>query len=111
MAYTNLQYLNEFTDGDPELTREAIQRYLKNSPDLLNKLNSSYENEDWEQLAFIAHNLYSSTQILGIISIAEPLKDIQQLSKDQQDRDQIKIYIEDINKAVNASYKELDGYK
>lgn len=111
MTYTNLNYLNDFTDGDPELIKQTVSRYLKNSPDLLNKLNKSYEDGNWEQVAFVAHSLYSSTQIVGIISIAEPLKIMQQSAKENQNKNEIAEYLKDINKAIRGSYEELNAYK
>ncbi|MGK7390903.1 MAG: Hpt domain-containing protein [Candidatus Cyclobacteriaceae bacterium M2_1C_046] len=114
MIYTNLNYLNDFTDGDPELMKAAVSRYLKSSPKLLKKLNENYENGNWEQVAFVAHSLYSSTQIVGIVSIAEPLQILQKNFKENPNninKEETDAYINEINKAIKGSHSELSTYK
>lgn len=112
MTYTDLNYLNDFTGGDHDLVKEAVKRYLKRSPELLAELNESYKNGDWEKVAFVAHSLYSSTQIVGIVTIKEPLRDIQKIANENhQDKEKLSLYIKDINEAIEASYEELRIYK
>lgn len=114
MTYTNLDYLRDFTDNDPELIKEAVKRYLNKSPALLEELNDGYKNRDWDKVAFTAHNLYSATQIVGVEKVKTSLRDIQSISKEEKKPQEIEKYrkhLEEINEAVQGSFRELNNYK
>lgn len=113
MGYTNLDYLKSFTGDDPELIKESIKRYLKKSPVLLAELNDAYKNEDWEKVAFTAHNLYSATQIVGMEIIKIDLRDMQHITKEErnpQKNAEFRKSLEEVNKAVEGSIRELNDY-
>lgn len=114
MAYTNLDYLKSFTGDDPELIKESIRRYLKKSPVLLKELNDGYKNEDWEKVAFTAHNLYSATQIVGLEQVKATLRDMQHIAKEEknpQSISELKKQLKEVNEAVEGSINELKDYK
>ena len=115
MTYTNLDYLKDFTGNDPQLVKEAVYRYLKKSPALLEQLNHAYKNGEWDEVAFSAHNLYSATQIVGIERIKEALIKIQQLAKERQEDSNgtpdVKPYLDEVNEAIKGSFTELNQYK
>lgn len=108
MSYTNLDYLKEFTDDDPELIKEAVTRYLNKSPVLLEELNEGYEQRDWKKVAFAAHTLYGATQIVGMEGIGKELKKIENMATDNQDVREIERNIRQVNIAVEASFGELN---
>lgn len=111
MPYTNLDYLKDFTGEDPELIKEAVQRFLKNSPVLLNQLNEGFKEEDWNKVSFAAHTLYSATQIMGIQEIKDQVKEVENMARDNPDAALLKENIDKINKAMEGAYKELKIYK
>ena len=111
MPYTNLDYLKDFTGDDPDLIKEAVQRFLKNSPVLLNQLNEGFEEEDWNKVSFSAHTLYSATQIMGIQEIKDELKEVENIARENPDADTLKENVDKINKAMKGAYKELQSYK
>lgn len=108
MPYTNLDYLREFTDNDPNLLKEAVQRYLNKSPVLLEELNKGYEDKDWEKVSFAAHTLFSATQIVGIESIKSELRQIETLARNGEDHHEIEKNLQHVNKAIKGSFKELN---
>lgn len=113
MTYTNLDYLKDFTGDDPELIKEAVKRYLKKSPVLLEELNNGYKNKDWEKVAFTAHNLYSATQIVGIEKVKSLLRDMQHIAKEEkspQEIEELRKQLDEVNEAVEGSCKELNNY-
>lgn len=113
MTYSNLDYLKDFTDNDSELIKEAVRRYLKKSPVLLEELNEGHKNEDWEKVADTAHNLYSATQIVGVEKVKTSLRDLQHISKNEknpQEIEELNTYLKEVNEAVNGSFKELNEY-
>lgn len=108
--YTDLSYLKELTDDDEALITESLQRYLSTSPVQLNKLIESTNNKEWGKIHDSAHSLFATTQIVGLTVIANPLKEIQTVSRESMDYDFIKERVEFVVSVIRQSYSEIKDY-
>ncbi|MEX2336379.1 MAG: hypothetical protein WD555_03810 [Fulvivirga sp.] len=108
--YTDLTYLKELTDNDEMLISESLNRYLNTSSVQTEKLVKSAGDKDWEEIHNSAHSLYTTTQIVGLRIIAQDLKDIQRISREEQDHKLISEKVDKVNQVIQASQEELKNY-
>lgn len=105
--YTNLTYLKEITDDDEELIAQSLQRYLVTSPAQLDKLMQGTVAMNWGEIHDNAHSLFATTQIVGIVSLAQELKDVQNLAREEKNYDLIKEKVERIHEIILISHTEV----
>ena len=102
---TDLNYLNTMSGGDPKfiremigLFREQIDEYKSIMPDLLDK-------KDYDSLSKIAHKAKSSVAVMGMTEVAELLKELEILAKDQKEVDRyasmVNYFLEQSELALN----------
>ena len=65
----NLDYLNEFAQGDKEFINEMIGLFLEHAPDFIKNIKSSYSENDWEKLRYNAHKFSPQLAFFGLNSI------------------------------------------
>lgn len=108
--YTDLSYLQELTDNDQDLILQSLHRYLNSSPAQTEKLIESTNDKNWQEIHNSAHSLFATTQIVGMTSIAQDLKDIQRIAYEEKDMEVVTEKVNKISKVISASYKELQEY-
>lgn len=109
-AQTDLSYLKELTDNDDELISQSLNRYLTTSPIQLESLIKSTKEKNWCEIHNAAHSLFATTQIVGLSSIAQDLKDIQRISREERNYDLISEKVDKVNQVINVSQNELKNY-
>lgn len=109
-TYTDLAYLKDLTDNDDDLIAESLKRYLKSSPVGLERLQKATAAKDWKEIHDSAHSLFSTTQIIGLTAIAQPLKDIQNNATEINDIDAIEKDVQFIEQVITASHTEVNEY-
>lgn len=77
MAYTNLSYLKEITDGDKQFIRELIELFLSQVPEFIENMNSFYNSGQYIELGKEAHKAKSSIQIMGMSDMEKEMKSLQ----------------------------------
>ena len=78
---TDLSYLRNMTDGNPELIREMIEIFLDQVNEYIREMQQSYEQKNWQALSRIAHKAKSSVVIMGMHNLADMLNELELLSK------------------------------
>ncbi|MFV8342985.1 response regulator [Flavobacterium sp. XS2P39] len=90
IKYIDLDYLNHRTKSNPTLIMEMISLYLAQTPELINTIKQSLEQENWQLLAAAAHKMIPSFSIMGINSDFENMaKKIQELAIAQEKPEEI----------------------
>ena len=62
----DLSYLNQRTKSNPALMMEMITLYLNQTPLLVEAMNKSFKDKDWNKLHATVHQLIPSFAIMGI---------------------------------------------
>lgn len=84
MAYLNLSYLEEITDGDPDVMIEMIQLFLDQTPPQLDSIKQSIESGDIKQARVDAHRIKPTFQYVGLMELKEVMQEIEDgLSSDE----------------------------
>lgn len=108
---TDLSYLRNMTDGNPELIREIIEIFLDQVSKYTQEMQQSYEQKNWQALSRIAHKAKSSVAIMGMHNLAEMLKELELLSREQKNVDKFPQYIYRFTIECNEASQELKTIK
>ena len=107
MAYTNLGYLREITDGDKGIIKELIELFIMQVPDFIANLHSHYNSGDYILLGKEAHKAKSSLQIMGMSELEKEMKTLQLRTIDGTDVENYPLYISHFETQCTAAVQEL----
>ena len=109
MEKVDLTYLNQMSDGNNELIVEMAEIYKSQIPEFINNLQEAYKNNDWQQLAAIAHKAKSSVAIIGLNNLANELKTLETDAKEGVNTDNYLKIINNFIETAQASIVELEN--
>lgn len=76
-SYTDLSYLKKISRGDQAFMMDMISVFIADMPQTLNRLDSAFMGKKWPELKIIAHTMKSGIDFMGIYSIKETVKNIE----------------------------------
>ena len=104
----NLSYLKSISDGNDDFILELIDMIFEQVPEYQKKLQLFYKEEDWDNLARIAHKAKSAILMVGMDKLAADLKKLEENAKVEKN---IHEYQEIIAKFVNESKLAINELK
>jgi PAS domain S-box-containing protein len=108
---SDLTYLKQFSNGDEERVLKYINIYLKTAPtELLNMLNG-LQTEQFDNIYRAAHSLKPQMTYMGIKSMENLIREIEQNAKNHENIDQLHTLIKNAETILNKSFEELSQYK
>jgi HPt (histidine-containing phosphotransfer) domain-containing protein len=103
----NLDYLNEIAAGDHVMIREMIAIFNTEVPGYMDRMHQLARQEKWEELGKLAHKAKASASIMGMSELAAELKQLEQLTIDNKDKEKYTSFIYSIERKFNAGIEEL----
>ena len=82
--YTDLTYLRRITKSNSILMKEMLSLYLEQTPNIINTLKKSLQEENWPLLQSAVHKMIPSFAIMGISSECEEIARCIQRSSDMK---------------------------
>ncbi len=107
MAYTNLNYLKNITEGNKEIIREMVEMFIVQVPEFIRKLNILYQTGQYEALGKEAHKAKSSLQIMGMAELELEMKRFQLKTIEGVDVESYPVHIQNFEKQCLAAIQEL----
>ena len=105
---TNLEYIKEITDNDPEIMKEFIQLFLEQIPEFKDGMNACLQVQKWKELGMIAHKAKASVMTFGMNTIGHRLNELQQKTAELDDVDSFPMYVEEFLNALSLAENELE---
>jgi HPt (histidine-containing phosphotransfer) domain-containing protein len=106
---TNLDYLNEITGGESEITREFIQMFFDQMPEFREGMTGYLAEGKWKELGELAHKAKSSVMTFGMHELGHQLKDLQLKTQKLQDIDSYPAYVANFMNQLAVAEAELKG--
>lgn len=103
----NLAYLNEMTEGESDLLKEMIDIFFTQVDEFIELMHKHYNEQDYESLGKLAHKAKSSISIMGMADLAEDLKNLEILTKNNEQIDQYPNYITKFENQCKLAVDEL----
>ncbi len=111
---SNLSYLSETMGGNRKLIKEIMEVFLKQAPEELSNLNEAVEKKDYVKIKNVTHTMKSSASIMGISTLSDILKEMEELGKIGTNIEKIKLLNDKLNiicrKAIEEISKEMPNY-
>jgi CheY-like chemotaxis protein len=77
----NLQYIENFSDGNDELKDEMLREFVKRVPDNLSSMEKAIEEKNYKTIYRIAHDMKTTVHFLGLtVLIGHILQKIEELA-------------------------------
>jgi len=80
----NLSYLNSISGGNDAFILELIDLFFEQVPDYQEMLQQYYKEKDWYNLARTAHKAKSAILMVGMESLADELKKLEENAKEEK---------------------------
>ncbi|WP_291856830.1 Hpt domain-containing protein [Marinilabilia sp.] len=98
--FINLSYLQSIAGDDKSIIRELITIFLEQIPEFTEGLDKSFEEEDWRNVAAIAHKAKSSVLSMGMEELGNTdLKNLELIAK--------AFFVQTVNNKPEATEKEV----
>lgn len=104
---TSLDYLNEITGGDSEITKEFIQMFFDQLTEFRDGMTSFLAEKKWKELGELAHKAKSSVMTFGMNDLGHQLKELQLKTQKLEDIDTYPAYVADFMNLMNVAEAEL----
>ena len=85
----NLNQLKEIAAGSDEFVEKMVNMFLEMTPELLNRIGSGLQLQDWDKVKAAAHKMKPSLDMMGIDSLHTVVRSIEEKAKSQQDLEAI----------------------
>ena len=86
-----------------------VDAFLKSSTSKINQLSKALDEEDWQAVAYVAHNLTGSTSALGLHCFEARARQLEKAAKDNNS-DRVKSLFEGFELIHHQSTEELRGF-
>jgi HPt (histidine-containing phosphotransfer) domain-containing protein len=107
MAYTNLNYLKNITEGNKEIIREMIEMFILQVPEFIRNLNNLYQTGQYAALGKEAHKAKSSLQIMGMTDLELEMKRFQLKTIEGIEVESYPVHIRTFENQCMAAIEEL----
>jgi hypothetical protein len=106
----NLSKLREMLEGDENAVISMIKKFIKTTPMFLNELNDFTKQGDFESAKKMLYNVNFSLDILGITSLRDELRHIEQYTTDKNKSEELKALIKKLNNICDKVLSQLEEY-
>ena len=105
----DLTYLTKRTKANPELMREMISLYLKQTPPLISQMKQGIYDKDWDSVYSAAHKMIPSFSIMGIRKdFEDTAKKIQEYSSTKKHLDEVQELVIKLENVCSKACEELE---
>jgi CheY-like chemotaxis protein/HPt (histidine-containing phosphotransfer) domain-containing protein len=110
LNFTSLNYIKSAAGNDQELINEFIEIFLKQIPGFIRDFQTEFEAEAYDKIAKLAHTAKSSVAMMGMTKLAEDVKNLELLAKEDQNKVEIEKLIRKFELEVLKGKEELENY-
>ncbi|KXK47803.1 MAG: multi-sensor hybrid histidine kinase [Bacteroidetes bacterium OLB10] len=104
---TNLQYLNDLSNGKPEFVRQMVDLFILEAPEEIAKLEQAINQMQYEDIYSIAHKFKSTAYFVGIDSAKSDLITIERCASEKSNPELIRSCFIKVKDVCNRAVDEL----
>jgi signal transduction histidine kinase/CheY-like chemotaxis protein len=104
---TDMNFLNQFTGGNPEKQRKYIGMFLENGPKLLEKIKAALQEQDYETLKVAAHSMKPQLSYMGVKEEVSNIFLIEQSAGQTAHREQLPQLVTQLERLCTKAFGEL----
>lgn len=107
---TDLTFLGSFTGSDPQKIKRYVQMFLDRAPEQLEEIRTSLGTGDYENLRVAAHSLKPQLSYMGIKSLEQDIRDIEEISGSKANLDALPPLVSKLETILKQAFNELQDY-
>src|SRR5207247_2105405 len=104
----DLSYLKQIAEGNDAFIIEMIEMFLQKTPEALEKMNESFQEQNWEELRHIAHRIKPSYSYIGLPEVQLVLSEIESCSHAKTDLEKIPGMMLRVRQTSQTAFKDLE---
>ncbi|MEZ5016776.1 MAG: tetratricopeptide repeat protein [Flavipsychrobacter sp.] len=104
---TNMQFLKQLTNSQPEKMNKYIGMFLENCPRLLNNIAVAMEEKDYQAVKIAAHSMKPQLSYIGVKEEVSHIFLIEQTSGESAHYDRLPKLIANLNAVCDKAFEEL----
>jgi len=106
-SVTDMQFLKQFTAGNPEKLRKYINMFLDNAPTVLERLELALNTQDFPTVKICAHSLKPQLNYMGVKEEISKILMIEQLAGEQPSTGSLAPMISNLKQVCGQAFEEL----
>ncbi len=107
---TDLTFLGSFTGNDTQKIKRYVQMFLDRAPEQVEEIRTSLGTGDYAQLKGAAHSLKPQLTYMGIKSMEQEIRDIEEFSGSGSNLDALPPLVEKLEVTLKQAFIELQDY-
>lgn len=104
---TDMNFLNQFTGGNPEKQKKYIGMFLDNGPKLLQKIRLALQEQDYESLKVAAHSMKPQLSYMGVKEEVSNIFLIEQSAGQTAHQENLPQLVTQLERLCDKAFKEL----
>lgn len=107
---TDLTFLGSFTGNDSQKIKRYVQMFLDRAPEQVEEIRTSLGTGDYNQLKGAAHSLKPQLTYMGIKSLEQDIRAIEEHSSSGTNLDALPPLVEKLESTLKQAFAELQDY-
>lgn len=107
---TDLTFLGSFTGNDSQKIKRYVQMFLDRAPEQVEEIRTALGTKDYSSLRVAAHSLKPQLSYMGIKSLEQDIKAIEDNSGNQTNLEQLPALVENLETILKQAFTELQDY-
>ncbi|HJU46337.1 MAG TPA: response regulator [Chitinophagaceae bacterium] len=103
----DLTTIRSISGGDENFVKKMIDLFIETVPQNVEELNKALAEQDWEQVSKMAHKLKSTLDSMGIASVKQDVRTVEQNAKNKESLKDIPALVGNISTTVAACIEQL----
>jgi HPt (histidine-containing phosphotransfer) domain-containing protein len=92
----DLSALTEMSGGSEDFVNKMVGMFQDLTPGILDRMTASFSNGDYTDVGAAAHKIKPSIDMMGIYSLKDKIRDLEQNAKSNNSASQIKSLLDDV---------------
>lgn len=103
----DLTMIHGLSGGDEGFIRQMVELFIDTMPDSVDELKATLDNQQWEAMGKLAHKLKSTTGSMGMDSIKDEVKGVEQNCKKNENLEQTPALVKKVILVINQTVAQL----
>ena len=93
--------------GDEAFIKKMVQLFIETVPPGIADLHDAHSKKEWQRVGKVAHKLKSTIDSMGIVSLKDDIRLIENNGKHEKDTESLAPYIKRVTDVINDCIGQL----
>ncbi len=103
----SLDQLESLASGDTAFVNKMVDMFIQMAPESVDRMVTALAENDLEDLGAAAHKVKPSIDMMGIVSLKQKIRNLEQWGKNRTNMDMISPLLDDVINTLNDVVQQL----